>query len=167
MFIAKLVPMKSILESRIEYDKATQGQSSLDHIFENMNLGYSHEDSKVTRKIYTDLIERSKFILCTNNIGTYIGRRHVEALAAGSVPVCFIENDTAARVLEELGYYDNINCLFFRSERDLINTAKEIKEMPEEKYLQMKKEGYKLLMERHLPGHRLLDIFNEVEKILD
>ncbi len=105
---------------------------------------------------------RSKHMIITAFNGVWIGRTVMEALAAHTIPIIWIENDDCEFMYRYLHFIPfpekEHNCYFFRKKYELDALA--IREYDP----QMADRGHQMLLKYHTFGHRAMQILDIIKR---
>lgn len=126
---------------------------------------YNEKEVQAGFKTYNQVLQKSKHMILTAHEGVYLGRRHIECLAAHTIPIIYIECDAAKKIFHELGFQEKgryQNCYFYYDTSSLEDLIKGLEYDPE-----IANRGYEVFMNNHTFGHRALTLIKVLEMTLD
>lgn len=94
-----------------EWKELAKREGLLSHCFDN--------DVKIPFEVYKHVLERSEAVLIVPGRNAYVTRKCYEAAATRTIIVLWVQNERAARVYDEWGLKDGVNCFLFRTKDDL------------------------------------------------
>lgn len=129
------------------------------------HMFFNEKEVQADFATYNKSLARAKHIILTAHEGVYLGRRHIEALAAHTIPIIWIECDAAKKIFHDLGYEEKgkrQNCYFYYNNEDLEDLIRGLEYDPE-----IAERGYELFMNNHTFGHRVLTLLKVIERTCD
>ncbi len=111
------------------------------------------------REHYLESMRSSKFVYAEGGIANQLVRKYFEACACGAVLI-------AKRVpgMSEMGFIHDKNCIIVDKYEDIVNIDRI---HSESEYMQIAKNGQKLIIEKHMFKHRAKSLLETLEAILD
>lgn len=111
---------------------------------------------------YRQILQQSEAVLIIPGNEAYVTRKIYEAAASRTMIVLWVQNDEAVQVFADLGLIDGVNCIMFRTKKELFEISHNFKNLNVELIVKL---AYKWVKNNHTWENRARELI-EILKFL-